>query len=67
MFPMLPFVADEKKFELNFGERKIFINFVAESPNGGIGRRVGLKHRWSNPCRFDSGFGYHQINKARCP
>lgn len=28
------------------------------SPDGGIGRRVGLKHRWGNPCRFDPGSGY---------
>ncbi len=30
----------------------------AESPDGGIGRRAGLKHQWSNPCRFDPGSGY---------
>lgn len=28
------------------------------SPDGGIGRRDGLKHRWSNPSRFDPGSGY---------
>ncbi len=28
------------------------------SPDGGIGRRAGLKHRWSNPSRFDPGSGY---------
>ena len=28
------------------------------SPDGGIGRRAGLKHQWSNPCRFDPGSGY---------
>ena len=27
-------------------------------PDGGIGRRAGLKHQWSNPCRFDPGSGY---------
>ncbi len=28
-------------------------------PDGGIGRRAGLKHQWSNPCRFDPGSGYN--------
>ena len=27
-------------------------------PDGGIGRRAGLKHQWSNPSRFDPGSGY---------
>ena len=31
------------------------------SPDGGIGRRAGLKHQWSNPCRFDPGSGYPQM------
>ena len=30
------------------------------SPDGGIGRRAGLKHQWSNPCRFDPGSGYQE-------
>ena len=30
----------------------------ALSPDGGIGRRAGLKHQWSNPSRFDPGSGY---------
>ena len=30
----------------------------ASRPDGGIGRRDGLKHRWSNPSRFDPGSGY---------
>ncbi len=29
-----------------------------QRPDGGIGRRAGLKHQWSNPCRFDPGSGY---------
>ena len=29
-----------------------------KSPDGGIGRRAGLKHQWGNPCRFDPGSGY---------
>ena len=29
-------------------------------PDGGIGRRAGLKHQWSNPCRFDPGSGYNR-------
>ena len=42
---------------------RIFRNFAvanAKSPDGGIGRRVGLKHQWSNPCRFDPGSGYRK-------
>ena len=31
---------------------------IHTSPDGGIGRRAGLKHQWSNPCRFDPGSGY---------
>ena len=27
-------------------------------PDGGIGRRAGLKHQWSNPSRFDPGSRY---------
>ena len=30
----------------------------SNGPDGGIGRRAGLKHQWSNPCRFDPGSGY---------
>ena len=29
-----------------------------KSPDGGIGRRAGLKHQWGNPSRFDPGSGY---------
>ena len=36
----------------------------AERPAGGIGRRAGLKHQWSNPCRFDPGSGYQ--TKCKC-
>ena len=32
----------------------------ALSPDGGIGRRAGLKHQWSNPSRFDPGSGYYK-------
>ena len=31
---------------------------TVKSPDGGIGRRAGLKHQWGNPCRFDPGSGY---------
>ena len=34
------------------------------SPDGGIGRRAGLKHQWSNPCRFDPGSGYVTNRKS---
>ena len=36
----------------------------ATSPDGGIGRRAGLKHQWSNPCRFDPGSGYPSNRKS---
>ena len=29
-------------------------------PDGGIGRRAGLKHQWGNPSRFDPGSGYKE-------
>ena len=31
------------------------------SPDGGIGRRAGLKHQWGNPSRFEPGSGYYKI------
>ena len=47
-----------KKRSKNLVKKKSMTNFAPQSPDGGIGRRVGLKHRWSNPCRFDPGSGY---------
>ena len=38
------------------GSSPVFRSFP--SPDGGIGRRAGLKHQWSNPSRFDPGSGY---------
>lgn len=29
-------------------------------PDGGIGRRVGLKHQWCEPCRFEPGSGHRR-------
>ena len=29
-------------------------------PDGGIGRRAGLKPQWGNPSRFDPGSGYKE-------
>ena len=46
------------------GSSPVFRSFLRESlqlvpcPDGGIGRRAGLKHQWSNPSRFDPGSGY---------
>ena len=43
----------------NFVVKKNIRTFAsALSPDGGIGRRAGLKHQWGNPCRFDPGSGY---------
>ena len=35
-----------------------FAAVLIPSPDGGIGRRAGLKHQWGDPCRFDPGSGY---------
>ena len=35
-----------------------YLPLMTACPDGGIGRRDGLKHRWSNPSRFDPGSGY---------
>ena len=40
------------------GTKKNSTFALALSPDGGIGRRAGLKHQWGNPCRFDPGSGY---------
>ena len=37
----------------------------SNGPDGGIGRRAGLKHQWSNPCRFDPGSGYSRPLNTR--
>ena len=34
---------------------------LSNCPDGGIGRRAGLKHQWGNPSRFDPGSGYAEI------
>ena len=34
-------------------------------PGGGIGRRVGLKHQWGNPCGFESHPGYFTLHTNR--
>ena len=33
-------------------------HFLQKCPDGGIGRRAGLKHQWSNPSRFEPESGY---------
>ena len=40
--------------------QKIYVPLHTLSPDGGIGRRAGLKHQWSNPSRFDPGSGYYK-------
>ena len=40
--------------------QKIYVPLHTLSPDGGIGRRAGLKHQWSNPSRFDPGSGYEE-------
>ena len=36
----------------------LFVPLQSQSPDGGIGRRAGLKHQWGNPSRFEPGSGY---------
>ena len=38
--------------------QKLYLCTRFSSPDGGIGRRAGLKHQWGNPSRFDPGSGY---------
>ncbi len=62
----MPLKKAPKKAARALPHREIMLTFAAQSsnalprlrPDGGIGRRDGLKHRWSNPCRFDPGSGY---------
>ena len=35
-----------------------FADAKRQCPDGGIGRRAGLKHQWGNPSRFEPGSGY---------
>ena len=51
--PLLNGPPDLRQAKLPRRQRK-----AHTSPDGGIGRRAGLKHQWSNPCRFDPGSGY---------
>src|SRR5574344_2592750 len=46
------------KIKLNVYFCSAFPNEKLKSPDGGIGRRAGLKHQWSNSSRFDPGSGY---------
>ena len=55
-----------KKVLKKFASSKIISIFATANkpsaicPDGGIGRRAGLKHQWSNPSRFDPGSGYNK-------
>ena len=49
----LYFVACISFFLCNFAP-----GFARIGPDGGIGRRAGLKHQWGNPSRFEPGSGY---------
>ena len=56
-----------KKSNKNFViSQKMYYLCSALSPDGGIGRRAGLKHQWSNPSRFDPGSGYKSLNVKPC-
>ena len=61
----------EKKVGKKFASSKIISTFATANkprgirPDGGIGRRAGLKHQWSNPSRFDPGSGYKELQIER--
>ena len=44
-----------------------FAAVLIPSPDGGIGRRAGLKHQWGDPCRFDPGSGYYPEPGPKIP
>ena len=44
----------------------LFVPLQSQSPDGGIGRRAGLKHQWGNPSRFDPGSGYVKLFGKCC-
>ncbi len=49
----------EKFSHKKFVNSNIICTFAtANRPDGGIGRRAGLKHQWGNPSRFEPGSGY---------
>lgn len=60
-----------KKIGKKFASSKIISTFATANkprgirPDGGIGRRAGLKHQWSNPSRFDPGSGYKELQIER--
>ena len=61
----------EKKVSKKFASSKIISTFATANkprgirPDGGIGRRAGLKHQWSTPSRFDPGSGYKELQIER--
>ena len=52
------FANSEKSNTFAILNQKVYPSAAMQRPDGGIGRRAGLKHQWSNPCRFDPGSGY---------
>ena len=50
-------------FYINFAPALVLRTTKCARPDGGIGRRAGLKHQWGNPCRFDPGSGYSLSTK----
>ena len=47
-------------------EKKPYLCTRKLSPDGGIGRRVGLKHQYRKVCRFDPGSGYCKQESQPC-
>lgn len=53
-------VSDDfcKKRQHRLSRQKKVVPLCHQCPDGGIGRRDGLKHRWGDPSRFEPGSGY---------
>ena len=48
--------------KLRVGKNVLSLRSKKRGPDGGIGRRVGLKHQWGKlPCRFETGSGYQKL------
>ena len=56
----------QKSFTFILFFAHLFVPLQRFSPDGGIGRRAGLKHQWGNPCRFDPGSGYELTSEKCC-
>ena len=63
------FAVLSRKESIDAQFRKLGYNaqqeYAHSCPDGGIGRRAGLKHQCRKACRFDPGSGYNQVGGKR--